>query len=209
MDENKFLPKLSQNLLEILDDDEYYYIPIEVEFLDKVYPYKKILPKELRKSLIKCYLNNYYNTNSELESEIIKEISYGNIDSKIITIQHAELISKWIDRLEFMDKIKNLYEFKLILHGSRDGFTTKKLIQICDNQSHTITIIKNEKKAIKNSLWANIWCPNLRISSGDKIILATLELIINTIFHGQREHAKEVDSFVREAFNISDRFLLY
>jgi len=30
MDDNKFLPKLSQNLLEILDDDEYYDIKIEV-----------------------------------------------------------------------------------------------------------------------------------------------------------------------------------
>jgi hypothetical protein len=28
--DNKFLPKLSQNLLEILDDDEYYDITIEV-----------------------------------------------------------------------------------------------------------------------------------------------------------------------------------
>ena len=30
MVENKFLPKLSQNLLEILEDDEYYDITIEV-----------------------------------------------------------------------------------------------------------------------------------------------------------------------------------
>ena len=30
IDDNKFLPKLSQNLLEILDDDEYYDVTIEV-----------------------------------------------------------------------------------------------------------------------------------------------------------------------------------
>jgi hypothetical protein len=30
MDDDKFLPKLSQNLLEILDDDEFYDITIEV-----------------------------------------------------------------------------------------------------------------------------------------------------------------------------------
>jgi hypothetical protein len=30
MDDNKFLPKLSQNLLEILNDDEHYDIIIEV-----------------------------------------------------------------------------------------------------------------------------------------------------------------------------------
>ena len=30
MDDNKFLPKLLQNLLEILEDDEYYDVKIEV-----------------------------------------------------------------------------------------------------------------------------------------------------------------------------------
>ena len=30
MDDNKFLPKLSQNLLQILDDNEYYDITVEV-----------------------------------------------------------------------------------------------------------------------------------------------------------------------------------
>ena len=30
MDDNKYLPKLSQNLLEVLNDEEYYDITIEV-----------------------------------------------------------------------------------------------------------------------------------------------------------------------------------
>ena len=38
--------------------------------------------------------------------------------------------------------MKNLYEFKLLLRGSRDGFTPKKFHEICDNQSHTVSIIK-------------------------------------------------------------------
>ncbi|RGB35935.1 hypothetical protein C1646_758699, partial [Rhizophagus diaphanus] len=57
---------------------------------------------------------------------VSKETSSKSIDSKTITIQHAELISKWIDRLEITDKIKNSYEFKLILRGSRDGFSPMK-----------------------------------------------------------------------------------
>ncbi|UZO07023.1 uncharacterized protein OCT59_027327 [Rhizophagus irregularis] len=65
-----------------------------------------------------------------------------NIDSNIITIQHTELISKWIDRLENSDEIKNTYNFKLLLRGTRDGFATKKFYEICDNQSRTVTIIK-------------------------------------------------------------------
>ncbi|RGB24044.1 hypothetical protein C1646_515683 [Rhizophagus diaphanus] len=98
--------------------------------------------------------SNDYNTNSNLELQIVKEISHeinndynlSNklesqiiIDSKIIAIQHAELISKWIDK---EGEMKNFYEFKLIFRGSRDGFTPKKFHEICDNQSHTVSIIK-------------------------------------------------------------------
>ncbi|UZO06930.1 uncharacterized protein OCT59_027235 [Rhizophagus irregularis] len=64
------------------------------------------------------------------------------INSKIITIQHAELISKWIDRLEITDEIEKAYKFQLLLRGSRDGFTPKTFHEICDNQFRTITIIK-------------------------------------------------------------------
>ncbi|UZO20038.1 uncharacterized protein OCT59_011299 [Rhizophagus irregularis] len=89
-------------------------------------------------------LQNFYQSdNSKLESKIItKEISSKSIDSRIITSHHAELISKWIDKLENTDKMKNLYEFKLILRGSRDGFSPRKFHEICDYKSHTISIIK-------------------------------------------------------------------
>ncbi|CAB4420559.1 unnamed protein product [Rhizophagus irregularis] len=36
MDDNTFLPKLSQNLLEILEDNEYYDTTIEVEFYQPI-----------------------------------------------------------------------------------------------------------------------------------------------------------------------------
>jgi hypothetical protein len=107
------------------------------EFLNNVFPYRKILPNELYIDLLKLFLNNNYRPSA-------KKIKF--IDSKIITIQHAELISKWIDRLEITDELKNSYEFKLILRGSRDGFTPDKFHEICDYKSHTITIIK-----VKNS----------------------------------------------------------
>ncbi|CAB4403740.1 unnamed protein product [Rhizophagus irregularis] len=112
------------------------------EFLDNVYPYKKVLPKDLRENLIKHFINQ---PDNKPEPKITKEIDSKNtMDSKIITIQHAELISKWIDKLEITDEIKNPYEFKLILRGSRDGFSPRKFHEICDNQSHTISIIKVE-----------------------------------------------------------------
>jgi hypothetical protein len=103
------------------------------EFLNNVFPYRKILPNELYIDLLKLFLNSNYRPST-------KKIKF--IDSKIITIQHVELISKWIDRLDITDKSKNLYEFKLIHRGSRDGFTPEKFHEICDNKSRTVTVIK-------------------------------------------------------------------
>ncbi|GET01604.1 carbohydrate-binding module family 13 protein [Rhizophagus clarus] len=99
------------------------------EFLSKVYPYKKIIPKDLRENLIQHFIDR---PNNKPESNI----------PRIITFQHTELISKWIDRLKITDKINNLYEFKLILRGSRDGFSASKFHKICDYKSHTILVIK-------------------------------------------------------------------
>jgi hypothetical protein len=113
------------------------------EFSDKVLPYRKLLPKELLyEDLLKYFINpNNQSTKKSKPRMSTKEI---NIDSTIITFQHAELISKWIDRLEITDEITNTYKFELLLRGSRDGFTAAKFHEICDDQSNTITIIKVE-----------------------------------------------------------------
>ncbi|GES83717.1 carbohydrate-binding module family 13 protein [Rhizophagus clarus] len=112
------------------------------EFLNKAYPYRKILPGELFDNLIAYFLDNDYNPNKRSEPQQVVKSSPKGINSKIITFQHAKLISKWIDRLRTMDELKNLYEFKLIFRGSRDGFSAEKFHKICDNQSRTVTVIK-------------------------------------------------------------------
>ncbi|GBC02518.1 hypothetical protein RclHR1_04660011 [Rhizophagus clarus] len=122
---------LKNTLQQCIPFIKFYNLTSE-EFLNKVYPYKKIIPKELRENLLKYFLNP--------NNQSIKKSK--NIDSKLITNQHAELISKWIDRLKITDEIKSSYEFKLIFRGSRDGFSPSKFHEICDNQSHTIAIIK-------------------------------------------------------------------
>ncbi|PKY27038.1 hypothetical protein RhiirB3_415723, partial [Rhizophagus irregularis] len=107
------------------------------EFSDEVLPYKKVLPKELYKDLLNIFLNSHPDSRPNDKSKIIQ-----NIDSKIITPQHAALISNWIDKLNITNKSTSLYEFKLILRGSRDGFEPNKFHEICDDRSCTITIIK-------------------------------------------------------------------
>ena len=124
------------------------------EFSGKVLPYRKILPKELYTNLLNDFLDNDNKLNDKSKPRISKEINLKTVDSpriikeittvdsKIITYQHVELISKWIDKLEITDKIKNSYEFKLLFRGSRDGLTSKKFHEFCDDKSRTITIVK-------------------------------------------------------------------
>ncbi|UZO06809.1 uncharacterized protein OCT59_027117 [Rhizophagus irregularis] len=101
------------------------------------------LIQKLYEDLLKYFLKPSIQSSKTSKPRITtEEINIDSIDFKIITIQHAELISKWIDRTEITDEIKNTYKFKLLLRGSRDGFTYKKFHEICDNQSRTVTIIK-------------------------------------------------------------------
>ena len=122
------------------------------EFREKVMPYKKVLPKELYKDLLNTFLDpdskssdkskprkpriaKEINLETADSPRLTKEISLESVDSppmikeilktvdsRIITYQHAELFSKWIDKLEITDKLKNSYEFKLLLRGTRDGY---------------------------------------------------------------------------------------
>jgi hypothetical protein len=107
-------------------------------------PYKKILPKELYKDLLNYFLNNN-NQSKESESK--------HIDSKIIKFQHVELILKWINmnnsstytsftKWFYKDTTETTQKLELLLRGTRDGFTPEKFHEICDNKSHTVTIIK-------------------------------------------------------------------
>ncbi|GES81024.1 carbohydrate-binding module family 13 protein [Rhizophagus clarus] len=188
MDKYKFLPNLSQDLLGILDDDEYYNVTIEVgndpnvkifrahkvilnyrspyfrkilsankeknngtlvhiklpnilpETFEMILGYIYVLPKELYVELLREFLDN-----TKTSSKAIPRMSkLKNFDSEIITLRHVKTISKWIKRLEITDELATSIEFKLLFRGSHDGFYPAKFHEICDNQSHTVIIVKVE-----------------------------------------------------------------
>ncbi|UZO02820.1 uncharacterized protein OCT59_021298 [Rhizophagus irregularis] len=123
-----------------------FYNLTSKEFVDKVFPYREILPGELCADLLKTYLtlsNPDSKPTNKQKPHITNEIKLRAVDSKIITSQHAELISKWIDRLNIIDKlIISSYEFKLLFRASRDGHSRDKFHEICDNHTRTVTIVK-------------------------------------------------------------------
>ncbi|EXX63040.1 uncharacterized protein OCT59_011694 [Rhizophagus irregularis] len=118
-----------------------FYKLTSKEFLEKVLPYEKIFPKNLYKDLLKAFLS-LSDPNSKPVDKSEYDENERTIDSEIITYQHIELISKWIDRLEITDKLASSYKFKLLFRASRDGHSANKFHLICDNKPRTVTIIK-------------------------------------------------------------------
>ncbi|UZO03063.1 uncharacterized protein OCT59_023476 [Rhizophagus irregularis] len=99
----QFFSKLSQNYVELLNDNEYYDVTIEVDNV-KIPSHKNIL------CCRSPYLRRVFSSNKNQSN-----IKLPNISFEI---------------------------FKIVLRGSRDGFTPKKFHELCDDKPNTITIIK-------------------------------------------------------------------
>ncbi|GES98952.1 carbohydrate-binding module family 13 protein [Rhizophagus clarus] len=138
---------LKNSLQQFIPSINFYNLSSE-EFSKKVVPYRRVLPGELYDELVVHICNN-----PTKKSEPGARINSKRINSVIITFQHAELILKWINNLGTFSYVfsKFIYgdttiinnnKFKLLLRGSRDGFTPEKFHEICDDQTHTVTIIK-------------------------------------------------------------------
>ncbi|GBB91635.1 hypothetical protein RclHR1_00190048 [Rhizophagus clarus] len=116
------------------------------EFVQKVHPYKKLLKSQLYEELFMSYLD----PNIE-PSDNISLPRYKNdviINSNIVNLNIVSLISRWIDKKDIENKYAYTrelylpYEFKLLLRGSRDGFTPKMFHELCDDILYTVTFIK-------------------------------------------------------------------
>ncbi|EXX68511.1 hypothetical protein GLOIN_2v1779084 [Rhizophagus irregularis DAOM 181602=DAOM 197198] len=117
------------------------------EFIQKIHPYKKLFKHQLYEEL----LNSYLNPNSKPNDNILlprNRIINGIIDLKIVNLNIVSLISRWIDKIDiksnytYTRELYLPYEFKLLLRGSRDGFTPKKFHELCNDKLYTVTFIK-------------------------------------------------------------------
>jgi hypothetical protein len=120
------------------------------DFLEKVHPYKKLLKRQLYENLLKSHLDPISELNYDgilLPRNVrIERI----IDTKIVNLEIVSTVSKWIDKTVIINNVKfdHLrelclpYKFKLLLRGSRDGFTPKKFHELCDDIPCTVTFIK-------------------------------------------------------------------
>ncbi|CAB4421450.1 unnamed protein product [Rhizophagus irregularis] len=87
------------------------------------------------------FVNPFINFINPTTRRMINETRPKNtnrIDSRIITLEHAKLISEWINRLNVIAS----YEFRLIFRGSINGFIDRDFRTVCENQSRTVAVIK-------------------------------------------------------------------
>jgi hypothetical protein len=83
MNDNKFLPKLSQNLLEILNDDEFYDMTIEVGND----PYVKVFYSHMVILYYRSpYLRRILSTNKKKNNGTSTHIKLPNVSSEVFQI---------------------------------------------------------------------------------------------------------------------------
>ena len=110
------------------------------DFYYKVWPYKAILPNELSDEIVRYHMVPEVRVTSLLSPVRFSAI---RLDSKLISPKHVAILSNWIDRREGNPcACKDIYDLKLLLRGTRDGFTPAMFHKKCDDKGPAIVVLK-------------------------------------------------------------------
>ncbi|RIB14986.1 hypothetical protein C2G38_1610459 [Gigaspora rosea] len=116
------------------------------DIIDNIKPYHQILDENLWDDILKRAINpNRQIPSTILSPRIILEqkLPLRESFSTIINKEHAAEIATWVDKkAEAYSVTNNPYEFKLLLRGTRDGFTKESFWNLCDKQVNTIVVVK-------------------------------------------------------------------
>ncbi|RIB04225.1 hypothetical protein C2G38_2222944 [Gigaspora rosea] len=119
-----------------------YFQMLNDDIVDKVKPYKNILEENLWDDILTRFLT----PNRQILSTILPprlKPTFDPLPSKVINENNAAEIASWIDKKTEMYSVKNNpYKFKMLLRGTRDGFTLQSFWNLCDKQSNTVVVIK-------------------------------------------------------------------
>ncbi|EXX72381.1 hypothetical protein GLOIN_2v1762218 [Rhizophagus irregularis DAOM 181602=DAOM 197198] len=121
----------------------FYHISSD-DFIEKVYPLKKLLPEDLVDDLVKFHITpNKKLTNDKIGLPRQSKFIY---DSTLIERQHFAILASWIDKKENLHyNVRNIpYNFNLLYRASRDGNAPAKFHAKCDNKGATIIVAKIE-----------------------------------------------------------------
>ncbi|KAG9287964.1 hypothetical protein G9A89_017559 [Geosiphon pyriformis] len=113
-----------------------YYDISGDDYFDHIVPYKKVLPKNLKKEIWAYHLK----TKPQPPTHVLPPRARF-AESEIINSRQINIISSWIDK-KTTKNYKSPYTFKLLYRGSRDGFTVSSFRNLCSNQFKTVVVAK-------------------------------------------------------------------
>ncbi|KAG9300155.1 hypothetical protein G9A89_010565 [Geosiphon pyriformis] len=120
-----------------------------VDFYYKVKPFARILPGTLYEDLLHHYLvpgshphhHHHHQTSVDAQPSRFSRL---NIESKLLQPHNVKQLDHWIqgkdENTPFQNRLGN--HFKLLLRGSRDGFSPNDFHSLCDDKGATVTVIK-------------------------------------------------------------------
>lgn len=126
------LSDMKQSIKEFIPLIRIYDISKE-DFYFRVYPYKYLLPKDLLDNVLQYHLS------SNATPKLYLKPSRNRFDSILIKQPVFQLFQKWICK---SDAVQNIYNFKLLFRGTRDGFMAKAFHEKCDNKGATLMVAK-------------------------------------------------------------------
>ncbi|RIA96986.1 hypothetical protein C1645_753531 [Glomus cerebriforme] len=135
--------ELENRLKDFLPFIRFFQIPGD-QLYEFIWPFKKILPKQLKSQLTKLHMTQ----NSELPSfgssfNLSLRIPRYKIDSLYISPRNAGILNSWIKTSSKSElRKRDETEFKLLLRGSRDGMDVKTFHKLCDNKGPTLILVK-------------------------------------------------------------------
>jgi hypothetical protein len=116
------------------------------EIYKKVFPYKKILNKQLKQDIVAYFMSSDYQPKSLLLSS--RSGPHLDIDSLLITNDHCSLLETWIKKdakstKNILNYNKPLsYNWKLLFRASRDGYDAITFHQKCNDKGACIIVAK-------------------------------------------------------------------
>ncbi|RGB40695.1 hypothetical protein C1646_753042 [Rhizophagus diaphanus] len=151
-----------------------FYSLSSEDLSQKVRPCKKLLNRQLYEELLESYLNPNGVPNDNILLPRSRNID-GIIDSKIVNLNIASLISRWINKIDIKSKYAYArelylpYKFNLLLRGKRDGFTPKKFHELCDNKLYSFIFSFKSKNIFRDSILSNVIDVNYAMYYGDNV----------------------------------------
>ncbi|KAG9290163.1 hypothetical protein G9A89_010469 [Geosiphon pyriformis] len=113
-----------------------------VDFYHKVKPFARILPGTLYEDLLHHYLvPGSHQKSVDAQPSRFPQLS---IKSELLQPHNIKQLDHWIQGKDESTPFQNRHgnDFKLLLRGSRDGFTPADFHRLCDNKEASVSVIK-------------------------------------------------------------------